>query len=253
MKLRALVSLWLILFFLFGCAEGPEKPISHNRNPELKNSIVITIDLCPSKRPYERKLFKSIEYLGKMRGKPVPIAVSISGRWIEEHRKELREIKKMDLNIIWVNHSYSHPTDRDFLDNPKVDFKYEVEHNIKVMEKAGLKPSRYFRFPGLRHNRQRLKQLAALGYISVDTNAWLGKMHWWKWTVGSKIRAGSIILIHGNGNERPGVVNEFIDWLKQNKKYRIVPLDDFILPPKSLVGGFMPVIPPSGTPEAVRP
>jgi peptidoglycan/xylan/chitin deacetylase (PgdA/CDA1 family) len=93
------------------------------------------------------------------------------------------------------------------LNNPTVNFTAEVVGNIKVMEKYGLKPSKYFRFPGLRHNAERLKELKAMGYINLDADAWLGK--------GQPIRNGAIVLIHGNGNEKPGVVKAFIDYLNK--------------------------------------
>jgi len=238
---RVLIAFWpiIICFYLTGCAEHS---ISSNKNPTVKNAVTITIDLCPSSKPYEAKLFKALEGLGQRAGQPLPVTIFVSGRWIERHQDELKVLKKMYLNITWGNHSYSHPVADDFLNNPKVNFRREMLKNITAMEKFSLQPSRYFRFPGLRHNRQRLEQLAALGYISVDSNAWLGKIHWWHRFVGGRIKAGSIILIHGNGNERAGVVDEFIAWLKRNKKYRIVPLSDFI-----------PVVSSSGTPEAVRP
>lgn len=74
--------------------------------------------------------------------------------------------------------------------------------------------------PGLRHNRQRLGQLARLGYVALDANAWLSK--------GQKIRDGAIILVHGNGDDPPVVLDKFTKWLKNNKKYRIVAVDRFI-------------------------
>jgi peptidoglycan/xylan/chitin deacetylase (PgdA/CDA1 family) len=157
-------------------------------------------------------------------GKPMPIAVAISGRWIDRHSEELAEIKKMYLNITWVNHSYSHTVENDFLNNPKVDFRHEVEHNIEVMKKYGLKPSNYFRFPGLRHNAERLKELKAMGFINLDADAWLGK--------GQKTKEGSIVLIHGNGNERPEIVKRFVNYLKSREqdiiqgRLQIVPLSD---------------------------
>jgi hypothetical protein len=111
-----------------------------------------------------------------------------------------------------------------------------------AMKKAGLKPSNYFRFPGLRHNKSRLKELYAMGFYSRRRQCLAGQAAWWNKTVGGKIKPGSIILIHGNGNEQPGVVNEFIGWLKKNKKIRIVSLDQFMLA----------VFPP-GRREAVQP
>jgi peptidoglycan/xylan/chitin deacetylase (PgdA/CDA1 family) len=155
-------------------------------------------------------------------GKPVPVAVAVSGRWIEHHSKELAEIKKMYLDVTWVNHSYSHPVGDDFLNNPKVEFKREVLGNVALMEKHHLKVSNYFRFPGLRHNAERLKELKAMGFINLDADAWLGK--------GQKIKEDSIVLIHGNGNERPGIVKRFINYLKSREqdivqgRLRIVPL-----------------------------
>ena len=135
-------------------------------------------------------------------GRPVPVAISISGKWILRHQAELAEIKKLYLNITWVNHSYTHPITDDFLNDPRVDFRREVLANVELMKKNGLTPSKYFRFPGLRHNAKRLQELAAMGYVNLDADAWLGK--------GQKIKAGSIILIHGNGNEQPGVIDKFI-------------------------------------------
>lgn len=188
------------------------------------SGFTITIDLCPSSKKYEARLFKYLDSLGKKMGKPVPVAVAVSGRWIEHHSKELAEIKKMYLDVTWVNHSYSHPVGDDFLNNPKVDFKHEVLGNVALMEKHHLKVSKYFRFPGLRHNAGRLKELKALGYINLDADAWLGK--------GQKIKEGSIVLIHGNGNERPGIVKSFIKYLSSREKdlvqgrLQIVPLSD---------------------------
>ena len=208
-----LLSLSLLL--LAGCAAPPHKQAAQ------EPGIVISIDLCQSHKPYEKKLFLALEELGHKQGKPVPIAVSIAGGWIRKHQAELAAIKKMYLNITWVNHSYTHPVANDFLNDPNVDFRHEVLANIELMKQNGLKPSKYFRFPGLRHNALRLKQLYELGYTNLDADAWLAK--------GQKIKAGSIILIHGNGNEEPGVVDKFIAYLKQENKYKIVPLDELMM------------------------
>jgi hypothetical protein len=208
--LGALVSWWLIVL-CFGCANFPSKPAPKDQG------IIISIDLCQSHKPYEKKLFQALEAIGRHQGKPVPIAVSIAGGWIKKHQGELAELKKMYLNITWVNHSYTHPVENDFLNDPNVDFKHEVLANLELMKQNGLKPSKYFRFPGLCHNALRLKQLHDLGYTNLDADAWLGK--------GQPIKNGSIILIHGNGNEEPGVVDNFISYLQKNEKtLRIVPV-----------------------------
>ena len=212
--LRVFVPSWLILFS-FGCAVSPPQRVT--KTP----TIAITIDLCPSSKPYEAKLFK---YLSSLRA---PVAVCVSGRWIERHEQELEAIKEMNLNITWVNHSYSHPVSDDFLNNPKVDFRYEVLHNVNVMRNHHLVVSKYFRFPGLRHNKQRLTALAKMGYVSLDADAWLGKGLWRAKSSQQPIKNGSIVLIHGNGNENKGVVDKFINYLKSNK-VEIVSLDTLL-------------------------
>ncbi|MCX5750161.1 MAG: polysaccharide deacetylase family protein [Candidatus Saganbacteria bacterium] len=173
------------------------------------DSIVITIDLCPSSKPYNKELFDYLDTLSKKLGYPIPVAICPSGTWILKHADELAKIKSLDLDIAWVNHSYSHPVDRDFLNNPKINFKYEVEENLKIFKKYGLKPSKYFRFPGLRSNKKRLKELAEMGYIPLGANAWLAK--------GQKIKNGSIILVHGNGNELQGCLM-LINYLKEHEQ-----------------------------------
>jgi hypothetical protein len=109
-------------------------------------NIIISIDLCPSSRSYEQKLFSYLDQYGKEQGQSVPIAIAISGGWILRHQNELKMIKSFkNLDITWVNHSYSHPKGDGFLDNPKINFNREVKDNLVLMEKNGLKPSKFFR------------------------------------------------------------------------------------------------------------
>lgn len=184
-------------------------------------NIYLTIDLCPSNRPYEKKLFDYLENLGKKLEKPVPVAIAVSGTWILHHQDELEDIKSRYLDITWVNHSYSHPVENDFLNNPEVDFVHEVAANDKLMIENDLKPSLYFRFPGLKYDDRRLAQLKKMGYINLDADAWLAK--------GQEIKDGSIVLIHGNGNEVSGVIDKFISYLKV-KQPLLMPLSPQQLP-----------------------
>jgi len=74
------------------------------------------------------------------------------------------------------------------------------------MLKNGLLPSVFFRFPGLVSDQQLVYRITDFGLIPIGTDAWLAK--------GQAPQAGSIVLIHGNGNEPVGV-NDFIALLKQ--------------------------------------
>lgn len=248
-KFHHLVLIALFLLCLTGCLPVSEKLVAkessvkptpkcaailkHNQNLKLINAIAITIDLCPSKRPYEKKLFQALADLGDDLKRPLPVAICISGNWINQHEKELTAIRKMKLNITWVNHSLTHPVENDFCVNPRVNFTREVRGNFELMKRAGLPPSVFFRFPGLRYNIVRLEQLGKMGYLALAADAWLAK--------GEKIRPGSIILVHGNGNEPKGI-KILLNYLKQSKpqllkgEIEIVPVEKFLLTPSSPVG-----------------
>ncbi len=172
-----------------------------------QKGIVITIDLCPSSKPYEKKLFDALDAWGMKRGKSIPVYVCVAGKWTGKHTADLAAIKACKhLKIVWVNHSYTHPVENGFLDNPKINFTAEVYVNYDYMQSADLQPSKYFRFPGLIHNPERLAQLQKMDFVNLDADAWLGK--------GQPIKDGSIVLIHGNGNESALVVNDFIGFLR---------------------------------------
>ena len=167
--------------------------------------MFLTVDLCPSRRPFELELFQALEATGK--GEPVPVAVSISGVWLTNHPDELsylqRETAAGRLAITWVNHSYHHtydpraPLARNFLLTPGTDFTAEVLELEQQLLSRGLVPSPFFRFPGLVSDAATVRRLRELSLIPIGSDAWLAK--------GETPRKGSFILVHGNGNEPKGV------------------------------------------------
>ena len=167
--------------------------------------VFLTVDLCPSRRPFERELFEAAERLGK--GAPIPVAVAVSGVWLASHGAELAylqgEIAQGRLAITWVNHSDHHVYDpkaaleRNFLLTPGTDFTAEVLELERLLLARGLVPSPFFRFPGLVSDRATMLRLRELSLIPIGSDAWLAK--------GESPRQGSFILVHGNGNEPKGV------------------------------------------------
>ena len=165
----------------------------------------LTVDLCPSSKKLQTEIFEKIQS-GYMTN--VPVALAVSGYWIKNHHDEfvyllqLQDQKK--IKITWVNHSLTHPYDKtkgieeNFLLSPGVDFTREVLGNELVMLSQGLVPSVFFRFPGLISSDKLISQLKAWGLVPLGSNAWLGK--------GQKIKNGSVVLVHGNGNELSGLV-----------------------------------------------
>jgi len=180
-----------------------------------ETGISLTADLCPSHRPLDRKIFTDIITEFKKVEQPVPIALSVTGVWMRQHPVDLEWLKQLqadhEIYITWINHSYTHrvslkaPLKLNFLLEPGTDISYEVLETEKAMLRNGMLPSVFFRFPGLVSDQQLVYRITDFGLIPIGTDAWLAK--------GQTAMPGSIVLIHGNGNEPVGV-NDFIKLLQ---------------------------------------
>lgn len=167
----------------------------------------LTIDMCPSSKNFEEGFFKKLVELSIKLNKPVPIAICVSGLWINKHQEEflwlIRQQENGYLQITWVNHSFSHPYFKDkplednFLLSNKNDFENEVLKTEEILAGYNIAPSPFFRFPGLVSDQALIEKLKDFGLIPLGSNAWLAK--------GEKVRNGSFILVHGNSNEKAGI------------------------------------------------
>jgi peptidoglycan/xylan/chitin deacetylase (PgdA/CDA1 family) len=186
--------------------------------PSLKKGIDLTIDLCPSSRPLDRILFtKLIIALGKER-LPAPVALAITGTWIREHASDLAWLVELMhsgvLAITWINHTYHHftsstlPLRSNFMLTKGVAVDKEVLDAERELLKRGLMPSIFFRFPGLVSDSTLFHTITEFGLIPIGSDAWLAK--------GQYPSGGSIVLIHGNGNEPLGV-HRFIKLLNAER------------------------------------
>jgi len=167
----------------------------------------LTIDMCPSSKNFEEDFFKKLVELSIKLNKPIPIAICVSGLWINRHTEEFLWLVKQQengyLQITWVNHSFSHPYFKDkplennFLLSNKEDFESEVLEAGKILVSYNIAPSPFFRFPGLISDQTLIEKLKDLGFIPLGSNAWLAK--------GEKVQDSSFILVHGNSNEKTGI------------------------------------------------
>jgi hypothetical protein len=184
------------------------------RGIPTETGISLTADLCPSHKPLDRRIFTDMFAEFKKVEKPVPIALSVSGLWMLKHVSDIEWLKKLrnegEIRITWVNHSFNHkvsataPLKENFLLEPGTDINYEILATEKLMLKNGLVPSAFFRFPGLVSDQQLVYKITDYGLIPIGSDAWLAK--------GQQAQNGSIVLIHGNGNEPVGV-SDFISLL----------------------------------------
>jgi peptidoglycan/xylan/chitin deacetylase (PgdA/CDA1 family) len=161
---------------------------------ELSTNLVMTSDLCPASPHYARLFYDSISNFNIQAGINIPLVIFFSGKWIENHARDLEKIKSYPFSFTAGNHSYRHII---LTNSHSSDLLVaEVTNNERIMLENGLLPSYIFRFPGLKHSRKDIAALSSINILALDANVWMG----------NKIRNWKILLVHSNGNATPEVL-----------------------------------------------
>ncbi len=163
----------------------------------------ITGDLCPSRKPLDRDFLEILVRLGPR----TPVALAISGSWLERHGADFRwlqdQARNGTLDITWVNHSYHHPyapgrtPATNFLLMPSVDIDAEILDTERLLVANGATPSVFFRFPGLVSDPALIEAVRRHHLVALGADGWLA--------FGRPLRPGTILLVHPNGNEPAGL------------------------------------------------
>jgi hypothetical protein len=187
--------------------------VNHERSAASGVQFALTIDMCQSRRDWDEALYTRLVALSEIRGEPTRVGVALTGLWAQRHTQELAQLiawqQDGKLDITWINHSYSHQLSKHadgsyhFLTETSVDLTKGVLDLEQLLVEQGVRPSVLFRFPGLTHDARTLAELNDLSVFPLDANGWLAK--------GESLSDGSVVLLHGNGNEPPGV-RMFLDW-----------------------------------------
>ncbi|MCX8125124.1 MAG: polysaccharide deacetylase [Spirochaetes bacterium] len=188
------------------------------------NGIVITFDLCPSKRPIDSDFFSKFIKLNAHQH-PIPVTICISGTWLLKHPEDFEWLKRLastgKLDITWVNHSFTHfysrklPVKKNFMLKEGTSVSREVLQNEVCMLEHGIIPSVFFRFPGLISSQKIYEKVMGYGLIPLGADAWLAK--------GNYPVTGSIVLVHPNGNEKKGT-RILLQLFQSGKLHNVVPL-----------------------------
>ncbi len=184
----------------------PPYPITNDGITQFSNKkggLCLSMDLCPSPKPLDKRIITELPILAY----PFPLAIALSGKWLDTHPQDLAWLldqqRQYHIQITWINHSYSHPFDpkksieSTFFLTSDFDVKQDILEQEKTMLAHGLMPSVYVRFPGLVSCQSIIKITQDLHLIPIGSLAWLAK--------GEMPTTGSIILVHGNGNEPKGI------------------------------------------------
>ena len=199
---------------------------------DLPEQIAVTVDLCWSMRAYEKALFDEIaREAGE--GKSLAFTLFASGRWMEQHPSEMESLIQLGrmkgVTVLWGLHSWSHPKTGDFMNDFSLD---EVINDTLKLEAEqlswGIVPTVYYRFPGLIHNPKRIETVLSLGLLPIDCDAWVAEYSpRGRHPFGGPTRGGSIVLVHGNGNEPKGI-ELLLEWMKANRDWKWEPLSRFL-------------------------
>lgn len=196
---------------LYSVTESPATNLTNGLSHARKETkgYFLTVDMCPSVVPMEQDFFNLLVSLSSKRSTPFPVALCMSAIWIEKHEKELDWLVEQDatnkLDITWVNHSYSHFYLSDLVDTenfllaPFANLELEMYGAEIALIMRGQTPAPFMRLPGLISSDTICKNMRNVGLIPLNTDAWLAKEE--------QPTDGSIILVHGNGNEHQGIVD----------------------------------------------
>lgn len=175
--------------------------------PNASLRPTVTVDMCQSSREWEGGFYEWLVGLGDQAGHPMSVGVVMTGLWAHRHFEQFNQLvswqREGRLDITWVNHSYHHQLNRDgdgrywFLTASDVDLTAEVLELETLLLRQGVMFSPLFRFPGLTHDARTLAELNDLGLFALDADGWVAK--------GEPIADGSVVLLHGNGNEHVGI------------------------------------------------
>ncbi len=211
-----------------GKAVYPVTGLTHGQKKEYPG-VFLTIDICPTSKEINKIFFSELESLRFRDQKPIEIAVSLSGRWLEKHLEDfqwlLEKQRNKVFNITWINHSYSHPylinvpADSNFFNLKDTDWQEDSFKMEAEFIKYNIPPPIYYRFPGLVSSKKLMKKVEKFNLLPIGTDAWIGK---------EQIpMPGSIVLVHGNGNEIWGTKG-FVRLLAEHPEWELLPLRETI-------------------------
>lgn len=214
-----------------------ERALRFGDRSKLPKNVSITVDLCWSLRRFEADFFQSLPQLSRLRGHEMHVTIFVSGRWLQQHPTEMETLidlaRQPGVELTWGLHSWAHPKSAGFLN----DFSPEqLRDDTFLLERSmlqwGIVPTIYYRFPGLIHDRKRLNEVLRLDLFPVDCESWLallGSSH----PFAHPVTGGSIMLVHGNGNEPKGIRRLNV-WLADHPKWQTQPLHRFFVPASDL-------------------
>jgi peptidoglycan/xylan/chitin deacetylase (PgdA/CDA1 family) len=181
-----------------------------NHGPRTGNLVALTFDadMTDAMRYQLRsgavRSYANLTIIDLLEREQVPATFFLTGKWVREYPEVTRRLAG-NPRFELANHTYSHHA---FVQDcyglpyrPARELTDDVRRTFETIAPYGGRQTRYFRFPGLCHDRAALQALAPLGVTVVDGDVVSGDPFATAWrpiveAVLSRVRAGSVVVLH---------------------------------------------------------
>ena len=185
-------------------------PPVRQHGPRGPKRVALTFDadmtdaMIARLRRGEVSSYANLTLLSHLEQREIPATFFVTGQWAERYPQVLRRIAR-NPRFELANHSYEHAAFTDgcytLPQLPAAEMTKDVAKTFRTLEPFGGRQTRYFRFPGLCHDRASLRALAPLGVTVIDGDVVSGDPFARSAApvvraVLSQVRPGSIVIMH---------------------------------------------------------
>ncbi|MEH0971041.1 polysaccharide deacetylase family protein [Micromonospora sp. CPCC 205546] len=188
---------------------GTRPPVV-DHGPRTGNKVALTFDadMTDAMRYQLRsgavRSYANLKIIDLLERDRVPATFFLTGKWVEQYPDVTRRIAG-NPRFELANHTYGHLAfTPDCYGLPRIaerEMTADVARTFDVVAAYGGRQTRYFRFPGLCHDRKALAALAPLGVTVVDGDVVSGDPFAKSWRPVVRaaldgVRPGSVIVLH---------------------------------------------------------
>ncbi|WP_433344436.1 polysaccharide deacetylase family protein [Micromonospora sp. CA-111912] len=193
-----------------GASRTGRRPPVVDHGPRTGDKVALTFDadMTDAMRYQLRsgavRSYANLAIVDLLERERVPATFFLTGKWVEEYPDVTRRLAA-NPRFELANHTYGHlafTADCYQLPTiPRQRMAADVARTFDVIAPYGGRQTRYFRFPGLCHDRAALAELAPLGVTVVDGDVVSGDPFARSWrpivdAVLSRVRPGSVVVLH---------------------------------------------------------
>ncbi|WP_229403093.1 polysaccharide deacetylase family protein [Micromonospora okii] len=193
-----------------GASRPGTRPPVVDHGPRTGNRVALTFDadMTDAMRHQLRsgavRSYANLAILDRLERERVPATFFLTGKWVEEYPDVTRRLAA-NPRFELANHTYGHLAFTSACYGlpaiPRRRMADDVARTFDVIAPYGGRQTRYFRFPGLCHDRAALTELAPLGVTVVDGDVISGDPFAKSWrpivdAVLSRVRPGSVVVLH---------------------------------------------------------